>query len=49
MKKRANIHYFNSHNLVGRQILAVCNFKKKNIAGIVSEGLILGQLKKMEK
>ena len=35
-------HYYNRENLVGRQIIAVCNFPAKNIAGIVSEVLILG-------
>ena len=35
-------HYYNPENLVGKQIIAVCNFPTKNIAGIVSEVLILG-------
>ena len=35
-------HYYNPENLIGRQIIAVCNFPTKNIAGIVSEILILG-------
>ena len=35
-------HYYNPENLMGRQIIAVCNFPTKNIAGIVSEVLILG-------
>ncbi len=35
-------HFYNSDNLVGEQIIAVCNFPTKNIAGIVSEVLILG-------
>ena len=35
-------HYYNPDNLVGKQIIAVCNFPNKNIAGIVSEVLILG-------
>ena len=37
-------HYYNSENLVGRQVVAVCNFPTKNIAGIVSEILILGAI-----
>ena len=37
-------HYYNSDNLVGRQIIAVCNFPTKNIAGVVSEILILGAI-----
>ena len=39
-------HYYNSTNLVGEQIIAVCNFPTKNIAGIVSEVLILGAIEK---
>ena len=35
-------HYYNPENLIGKQIIAVCNFPTKNIAGIVSEILILG-------
>ena len=35
-------HYYNPENLIGKQIIAVCNFPSKNIAGIVSEVLILG-------
>ena len=37
-------HYYNPENLVGRQVIAVCNFPTKNIAGIVSEVLILGAI-----
>ena len=39
-------HYYNSDNLVGKQVIGVCNFPKKNIAGIVSEVLILGAIEK---
>ena len=35
-------HYYNSDNLVGEQIIAVCNFPSKNIAGLESEVLVLG-------
>ena len=35
-------HYYDSENLIGKQIIAVCNFPTKNIAGIVSEVLIMG-------
>ena len=35
-------HYYNSDNLVGKQIIAVCNFPTKNIAGSESEVLVLG-------
>ena len=37
-------HYYNEENLVGKQVIGVCNFPKKNIAGIVSEVLILGAI-----
>ena len=39
-------HYYNSDNLVGEQIIAVCNFPTKNIAGVVSEVLVLGAIEK---
>ncbi len=39
-------HYYNDKNLVGKQVIGVCNFPKKNIAGIVSEVLILGAIEK---
>jgi len=39
-------HYYNEQNLVGKQIVGVCNFPKKNIAGIISEVLILGAIEK---
>tara|TARA_Y100001970_G_scaffold284263_1_gene401258 strand:- start:2762 stop:3097 length:336 start_codon:yes stop_codon:yes gene_type:complete len=39
-------HYYNSDNLIGKQVIGVCNFPKKNIAGIVSEVLILGAIEK---
>ena len=42
-------HYYNPDNLVGKQIIAVCNFPAKNIAGIVSEVLILGTVDKENK
>ena len=41
--------YYNSGNLIGKQIIAVCNFPTKNIAGIVSEVLILGAVETDEK
>ena len=37
-------HYYNPENLMGKQIISVCNFPAKNIAGIVSEVLILGAI-----
>ena len=39
-------HYYNKENLVGKQVIGVCNFPKKNIAGIESEVLILGAIEK---
>ena len=37
-------HYYNPDNLVGKQIIAVCNFSTKNIAGVKSEVLVLGAM-----
>ena len=34
-------HYYNEENLVGKQVIGICNFPEKNIAGIVSQVLIL--------
>jgi len=39
-------HYYNNENLVGKQVIGICNFPKKNIAGIFSEVLILGAIEK---
>ena len=39
-------YYYNEQNLIGKQVIGVCNFPKKNIAGIVSEVLILGAIEK---
>ena len=39
-------HYYNSETLVGKQVIGVCNFPKKNIAVVVSEVLILGAIEK---
>ena len=39
-------HYYNSDNLIGEQVIGVCNFPTKNIAGISSEVLILGAIEK---
>jgi tRNA-binding protein len=38
--------FYNSENLIGKQVIGVCNFPKKNIAGIISEVLILGAIDK---
>ena len=39
-------HYYNTDNLVGKQVIGVCNFPVKNIAGVVSEVLVLGAIEK---
>ncbi len=39
-------HYYNAENLIGKQVIGVCNFPVKNIAGVVSEVLILGAMEK---
>tara|TARA_B100001173_G_scaffold213158_1_gene184024 strand:- start:233 stop:574 length:342 start_codon:yes stop_codon:yes gene_type:complete len=37
-------HFYSEENLKGRQVIAVCNFPEKNIAGVVSQVLILGSV-----
>ena len=37
-------HYYNEDNLKGKQVVGVCNFPEKNIAGVKSEFLLLGAL-----
>ena len=39
-------HYYSEENLKGKQVIAVCNFPEKNIAGVVSQVLILGSIDK---
>ena len=39
-------HYYNKENLVGKQVIGVCNFPEKNIAGVNSQVLILGSIDK---
>ena len=39
-------HYYNKEDLIGKQVVGVCNFPIKNIAGVVSEVLILGAIEK---
>jgi tRNA-binding protein len=36
--------YYNEENLKSKQVIAVCNFPEKNIAGIVSQVLVLGAI-----
>ena len=43
-KSSAQITNYSSEELLQKQIIAVCNFEKKNIAGIESEVLILGAI-----
>ena len=37
-------HYYSEANLVGKQVIGVCNFPEKNIAGVKSQFLVLGAL-----
>ena len=37
-------HYYNQENLIGKQVIGVCNFPEKNIAGVKSQVLILGAI-----
>ena len=45
----AQITNYSEVELINKKIIAVCNFEKKNIAGIVSEVLVLGSLNKMNE
>ena len=42
-------HFYNEENLVGKQVIGVCNFAEKNIAGVISQVLILGAIDKEAK
>ena len=42
-------HYYSEANLVGKQVIGVCNFPEKNIAGVKSQVLILGSVDKEGK
>ena len=37
-------HFYNEDNLVGKQVIGICNFPEKNIAGIKSQFLLLGSI-----
>ena len=37
-------HFYNEENLIGKQVVGICNFPEKNIAGTVSQVLILGSV-----
>ena len=39
-------HYYTAENLIGKQVIGVCNFPEKNIAGVVSQFLVLGAIDK---
>ena len=38
--------FYNEENLKGKQVVGVCNFPEKNIAGVRSQFLVLGALEK---
>ena len=40
----AQITNYSMEELINKQVVAVCNFEKKNIAGIESEVLVLGSI-----
>ena len=42
-------HYYNEENLNGKQVIGICNFPEKNIAGVISQFLILGSIDKEGK
>ena len=37
-------HYYNEESLKGKQVIGICNFSEKNIAGVKSEFLVLGAI-----
>ena len=45
----AQITNYSITELVNKQVVAVCNFEKKNIAGIESEVLVLGSIDQNNK
>ena len=42
-------HFYNKENLIGKQVIGVCNFPEKNIAGVISQVLMLGSIDKEGK
>ena len=45
----AQITNYSTTELINKQVVAVCNFEKKNIAGIESEVLVLGSIDQNNK
>ncbi len=45
----AQITNYSVAELINRQIVAVCNFKNRNIAGVESEVLVLGAINEREE
>ena len=37
-------HFYNEESLKGKQVIGICNFPEKNIAGVKSQFLVLGAL-----
>ena len=37
-------HYYDAEKLKGKQVIGVCNFPEKNIAGVKSQFLVLGAM-----
>ena len=37
-------HYYNEESLKGKQVIGICNFPEKNIAGVKSAFLVLGAI-----
>ena len=37
-------NYYNEENMKGKQVIGICNFPEKNIAGVKSEFLVLGAI-----
>ena len=37
-------HFYDEKNLVGKQVIGVCNFPEKNIAGVKSQFFLLGSI-----
>ena len=42
-------HYYDEENLKGKQVIGVCNFPEKNIAGVKSQFLVLGAIEEDAK